>query len=162
MSDGTNEQPDYDDYTRHLIEQYNEIAQLAGALAHEIKNPLSVIRMNVDLLSEDLEVDEPINKRRARQKIEIVRSRKIHALAGQQGLQVLLHRLLGMKADGRCIGLRINLREVADDGDILIGSEQPLLDIVAQAIRHSGIPSRRMLRTTWPGKAFFACTSCSL
>jgi nitrogen-specific signal transduction histidine kinase len=31
--------------------QYHELAELAGSLAHEIKNPLSVIHMNADLLS---------------------------------------------------------------------------------------------------------------
>jgi signal transduction histidine kinase len=67
-----NEQPDYDAFTKQLIEQYNEIAQLAGALAHEIKNPLSVIRMNVDLLTEDFTDEEPVNRRRALQKIQIV------------------------------------------------------------------------------------------
>jgi signal transduction histidine kinase len=71
-SEKANEQPDYDNYTRQLIQQYNEIAQLAGALAHEIKNPLSVIRMNVDLLTEDLSDEGPVNKRRALQKIHIV------------------------------------------------------------------------------------------
>lgn len=68
----TNAQPNYDAFTRQLIQQYNEIAQLAGALAHEIKNPLSVIRMNIDLLTEDFQADEAINKRRALQKIQIV------------------------------------------------------------------------------------------
>jgi signal transduction histidine kinase len=65
-------QPDYDQFTKQLIQQYNEIAQLAGALAHEIKNPLSVIRMNVDLLTEDFIEEAPINKRRSLQKIQIV------------------------------------------------------------------------------------------
>jgi signal transduction histidine kinase len=45
---------------------------LAGALAHEIKNPLSVIRMNVDLLAEDIEHDAPLNRQRVKRKIEIV------------------------------------------------------------------------------------------
>ena len=67
------DQPDYDAFTQQLVQQYNEIAQLAGALAHEIKNPLSVIRMNVDLLTEDLNEDEqPVNRRRSLQKIQIV------------------------------------------------------------------------------------------
>ena len=39
---------------QRLRAQYNELAELAGSLAHEIKNPLSVIRMNMDLLAEDL------------------------------------------------------------------------------------------------------------
>jgi len=55
-----------------LIKQYAEIAQLAGGLAHEIKNPLSTIRLNIELLVEDLaEGDSPQNKRALR-KAEIV------------------------------------------------------------------------------------------
>lgn len=39
---------------------YAELATLAGGLAHEIRNPLSTIRMNVELLHEDLaELDDP-------------------------------------------------------------------------------------------------------
>ncbi len=53
--------------------QYEELAELAGSLAHEIKNPLSVIHMNIDLLSEDLaDIDSPI-RRRSLDKVEIVR-----------------------------------------------------------------------------------------
>ena len=37
------------------IDRYTEIARLAGGLAHEIKNPLSTIRLNIELLAEDLE-----------------------------------------------------------------------------------------------------------
>jgi signal transduction histidine kinase len=66
------DQPNYDAFTTQLIRQYNEIARLAGALAHEIKNPLSVIRMNIDLLTEDIAADDPINRRRVLQKVEIV------------------------------------------------------------------------------------------
>ena len=39
---------------QNLQAKYHELAELAGSLAHEIKNPLSVIRMNMDLLAEDL------------------------------------------------------------------------------------------------------------
>ncbi len=53
-------------------EQYEEIARLAGGLAHEIKNPLSTIRLNMELLEEDLEeVDSP-QGRRAMRKIQVV------------------------------------------------------------------------------------------
>jgi len=67
-----NRPPDFDEFTRQIIEQYNEIAQLAGALAHEIKNPLSVIRMNIDLLAEDFATEEAPDRRRTLRKIEIV------------------------------------------------------------------------------------------
>ncbi len=63
--------------TNHEVDlmraQYEELAELAGSLAHEIKNPLSVIRMNIDLLSEDLaELNAP-NTRRSLDRVDIVR-----------------------------------------------------------------------------------------
>lgn len=68
------DQPKYDAFTEQILEQYNEMAQLAGALAHEIKNPLSVIRMNVDLLAEDHEAEEPPDQRRTFEKIKILQA----------------------------------------------------------------------------------------
>jgi len=44
--------------------QYTEIAELAGGLAHEIKNPLSTIGLNLELLAEDLQ--EPQSPREHR------------------------------------------------------------------------------------------------
>ncbi len=49
---------------RRLEEQYTEIAQLAGGLAHEVKNPLSTIRLNMALLKEDVEDLEDTPQRR--------------------------------------------------------------------------------------------------
>lgn len=60
------------DETARLLVQYGELAELAGALAHEIKNPLSVIRMQMDLLAEDFAVAETPRERRALQKIAMV------------------------------------------------------------------------------------------
>ena len=51
---------------------YHELAELAGSLAHEIKNPLSVIGMNMDLLAEDLVGAESQQDRRALAKIVLV------------------------------------------------------------------------------------------
>lgn len=56
-----------------LLRQYHELAELAGSLAHEIKNPLSVIHMNVDLLSEELGDFEWPGRRRAEAKVDMIR-----------------------------------------------------------------------------------------
>jgi two-component system sensor histidine kinase HydH len=57
---------------QRLADQYTEIAQLAGGLAHEIKNPLSTIRMNMELLGEDLRESDSPADRRALRKVELV------------------------------------------------------------------------------------------
>ncbi len=56
---------------QRLMDQYTEIARLAGALAHEIKNPLSTIRLNMELLAEDLEDAESPTQNRAKKRIEV-------------------------------------------------------------------------------------------
>jgi signal transduction histidine kinase len=56
-----------------LRRQFHELAELAGSLAHEIKNPLSVIHMNVDLLAEELEESEWAGVRRATSKVDMIR-----------------------------------------------------------------------------------------
>lgn len=60
------------DDSQRLIDQYTEIARLAGALAHEIKNPLSTIRLNLELLAEDFADSENPRERRALGRIQIV------------------------------------------------------------------------------------------
>src|SRR4051812_36348626 len=65
---------------RRLRAQYAEIAQLAGGLAHEIRNPLSTMSLNLDLLAEDFQSPESPRDRRVLQKIERLRreSRRLH------------------------------------------------------------------------------------
>lgn len=58
---------------QRLLDQYTEIARLAGGLAHEIKNPLSTIRLNMELLAEDLEEPQTPSQRRAVKRVEVVR-----------------------------------------------------------------------------------------
>ena len=58
---------------RQLRKAYAEIAQLAGGLAHEIRNPLSTMRMNLDLLAEDFARPENSRDKRVLQKIDRVR-----------------------------------------------------------------------------------------
>ncbi len=62
-----------DSVNQKLVDQYTEIARLAGGLAHEIKNPLSTIRLNMELLAEDFaaEPENPLH-RRALTKVKIV------------------------------------------------------------------------------------------
>ncbi len=56
-----------------LLDQYTEIARLAGSLAHEIKNPLSTIRLNMELLAEDIGEPQTPSQRRALKRVEVVR-----------------------------------------------------------------------------------------
>ena len=42
-----------DDRDSKGAETYAEFAALVGGLAHEIRNPLSTIRLNMELLAED-------------------------------------------------------------------------------------------------------------
>lgn len=55
-----------------LRRRYSELAALAGSLAHEVKNPLSVIRMNMELLHEDLEDVDSVQARRALERVQTV------------------------------------------------------------------------------------------
>lgn len=57
---------------QRLMDQYTEIARLAGALAHEIKNPLSTIRLNMELLAEDLDEQQSPAQRRALKRIDVM------------------------------------------------------------------------------------------
>ena len=62
-----------DEERRRLLSQYAEIAVLAGGLAHEIKNPLSTIGLNLELMAEDLLSPESPRDRRLVQRVERVR-----------------------------------------------------------------------------------------
>jgi signal transduction histidine kinase len=64
--------PSADSVHQKLVDQYTEIVRLAGGLAHEIKNPLSTIRLNMELLSEDLRDSDSPRDRRVMKKIELV------------------------------------------------------------------------------------------
>ena len=51
--------------------QLEELSKLTGGLAHEIKNPLSTIKVNLQLISENLEAGDPDSSRLVR-KIQIL------------------------------------------------------------------------------------------
>lgn len=56
-----------------LLRQSSDIATLAGGLAHEVRNPLSTIQMNLELLAEDLEEATDPKLGRMRRKLETMR-----------------------------------------------------------------------------------------
>jgi signal transduction histidine kinase len=62
-----------EDANRRLRERYAEIAQLAGGLAHEIRNPLSTMSLNLDLLAEDFLDAETPRDRRVQAKVQRLR-----------------------------------------------------------------------------------------
>jgi signal transduction histidine kinase len=91
-----------------LRAQYAEIAQLAGGLAHEIRNPLSTMCLNLDLLAEDFQNPETARDRRVLQKIERLRRES-------QRLQNILEEFLRF---ARIQELRLepaDLNEIVDD-----------------------------------------------
>lgn len=65
-------EPFSDAERQRLLDRYAEIASLAGGLAHEIKNPLSTIAMNLELLTEDVGEGETPRERRMLSKIVTV------------------------------------------------------------------------------------------
>ncbi len=54
---------------RNFRARYAEIAQLAGGLAHEIRNPLSTLSLNLDLMAEDLADAESPRERRVLERV---------------------------------------------------------------------------------------------
>lgn len=60
------------DVHQRLMEQYTELASLAGGLAHEIKNRLSTLNLNLQLLAEDFQDAESQTDRRAGQKLDLL------------------------------------------------------------------------------------------
>ena len=61
-----------DEERQRLLAHYAEIAGLAGALAHEIRNPLSAISLNLALLIEDVQPGESPRDRRILSKLQTV------------------------------------------------------------------------------------------
>jgi two-component system, NtrC family, sensor histidine kinase HydH len=68
----------FDAERQRLLAQFREIASLAGGLAHEIRNPLSTISLNLDLLAEELKQAESPRDRRMLNKILTVQSECRH------------------------------------------------------------------------------------
>ena len=53
--------------------KFVELSRLAGGLAHEIRNPLSTLNLNLQLLDEDLSRADDGSLRRSRERIDVLR-----------------------------------------------------------------------------------------
>ena len=89
--------------------QYAEIATLAGGLAHEIRNPLSTIGMNLELLAEDLdEFDDSQHSRRMQTRIQAVQRECCH-------LEDVLNAFLDFARAGEIDLIEMQLNELVAD-----------------------------------------------
>src|SRR5436305_1927955 len=59
-------------------QQYFELAELAGSFIHEIKNHLSTLGLNLQLLAEDFEEPQSQRERRALERIQRLQSECHH------------------------------------------------------------------------------------
>ncbi len=55
-----------------LVEQYTELAELAGRLVHEIKNHIGTLGLNLQLMAEDLQAPETPRERRTLQRAQML------------------------------------------------------------------------------------------
>lgn len=147
--------------------RYEELAELAGSLAHEIKNPLSVIHMNIDLLSEDLaEMDSRLSRRLVN-RIDIVRGqcermesllrdflrytrlRDIDLVSGNLNDQIdVVLRAYQAQAEQECIDIERYLD--ADLPSILLHSDSlqaALMNLVKNAIESMSNGGQLVVRT---------------
>lgn len=129
------DQPVHDDENcgQRFFEQYLEISQLAGSLAHEIKNPLSVIRMNMDLLTEDLSDAESPREHRLLNKVQVVQSQC-------QRLQTLLDDFLKL----------VHVRKMDLKAGSLNEQVERVLDFITPKATEAGIGVNRYLDPDLP------------
>jgi signal transduction histidine kinase len=79
-SDGSVQTPGTlpDDERTRLLERYEQVAALAGGLAHEIRNPLSTIGMLLELMAEDLDATISARDRRLATRLQTVQTECRH------------------------------------------------------------------------------------
>ncbi len=116
-----------------LREQYAEIAQLAGGLAHEIRNPLSTMCLNLDLLAEDFQEPENPRERRILQKIDRIRRET-------QRLQSILEDFLRFARVQDLKFERADLNAIVDDLRDFCEPQAATRDIVIRAHYADDLP----------------------
>jgi two-component system, NtrC family, sensor histidine kinase HydH len=110
--------------------QIEELGKLTGGLAHEIKNPLSTIKVNLKLLGEDMAGDS-LPQPRWRRKIEVVQKET-------ERLERILDDFL------RYIG-KPELRRIPSDVNVLV---EEMVDFYGPQAHSHGVTIRRGLAET--------------
>ncbi len=111
----------------------SEVAELAGRLAHEIRTPLSTMRMNLDLLAEDFE--QPENQRERRALIKIDRVRK-----ESHRLQAILEDFLRFVRIQDLKTRPVDLNDLVDEVRDFCEGEGLAQGIVSRAAFDPGLP----------------------
>jgi len=125
--------PVSDDLAGDLRREVTEIAKLAGGLAHEIRNPLSTLNLNLQLLAEDFRHPATPREERALRKIDVL-----------QGECVRLEKLLtDFLSFVRQTGLRleaVSLNDVMKAVADLFGPQADRHGVVIRSSPAAGLP----------------------
>ncbi len=111
----------------------SELAQLAGGLAHEIRNPLSTMILNLDLLAEDFAQPETPRETRALQKIDRIRRET-------QRLQTIVEDFLRLARVQDLRLDRVELNAVVDDLRDFFEPEANAADVVIRVEYAENLP----------------------
>lgn len=127
------------DERRRLQAQNTELATLAGGLAHEIRNPLSTIRMNLELLAEDLEEEDSARARRMLGRVSKLQSECL-------SLEEILNEFLQFARAGEIDLQDCSLNEVVDRFIAFLTPQAEEQGVRIQAHLDASLPSVRLDR----------------
>jgi two-component system, NtrC family, sensor histidine kinase HydH len=134
-------EPRPEDSAERLREQITEIATLAGGLAHEIRNPIGTLNLNLQLLAEDFRNAADPRQQRAMRKIVVLQE---ECLRLQKILDDFLRfvRLTGLKLEAD------DLNEIMQDLADFFGAQAARDDIVIRTSPAPDLPACRVDRDT--------------
>ena len=116
-----------------VTEQYAELAELAGSFIHEIKNHLSTLGLNLQLLAEDFQDPQSQRERRAQERVHRVQ-------AECQRLIDLSNDFLRFARVKDLDLVPVNLREVVEE----------MVDFFGPTARQANIEIKSYLPADWP------------
>jgi signal transduction histidine kinase len=125
------------DERERLQAQNTELATLAGGLAHEIRNPLSTIRMNLELLAEDLNELDNGNARRMLNRVEKLQRECLN-------LEGVLNEFLQFAKAGQLQLTHSSLNNVVDDFMTFLAPEAEEQHVELRAHLDANLPPVRL------------------